>query len=183
MDASGLEGIAVGLGEIRERIKGSSIHSNLYHQSISTPAHKQDTKLLSSITTVQHYFPHPATMYQPAQMIVLAALSALSSALPQSSQSGGGLQGYGTFNVYSSQNTKNCDGLFGEQTAGGGARFTPMFRNNSTKASFTGQGTEELAKNAQNNIYQAAISDVSKGLGEYRCNYSEKDMQHDPNQW
>ncbi|KAI4202340.1 MAG: hypothetical protein LQ348_001512 [Seirophora lacunosa] len=121
-------------------------------------------------------------MYQPAQMIVLAALSALSSALPPSSQSGGGLQGYGTFNVYSSQNTKNCDGLFGEQTAGGGARFTPMFRNNSTNASFTGQGTEELAKNAQNNIYQAAISDVSKGLGEYRCNYSEKDMQHDPNQ-
>ncbi|KAL8960955.1 MAG: hypothetical protein Q9193_002426, partial [Seirophora villosa] len=96
-------------------------------------------------------------MYQAAQMIVLAALSTLSSALPQSSQGGGGLQGYGTFNVYSSQNTKNCDGLFG-------------------------QGTEELAKNTQNNIYQAAISDVSKGLGGYRCNYSEKDMKHDPSQ-
>lgn len=183
MNASGLEGVAVGLGENWECIKGSSFHANLHHQSISIPAHKQDTKSLSSVITVQHDFLRSATMYQLAQMIVLAALSALSSALPQSSQGGGGLQGYGTFNVYSSQNTKNCDGLFGEQTASGGARFSPMFRNTSTKASFTGQGTEELAKNAQNNIYQAAISDVSKGLGEYRCNYSGKDMQHDPNQW
>lgn len=55
-------------------------------------------------------------MYQTAHIIVIAALTAFSSALPQSSQGGEELQGLGTFNNYGSQNTKNCDGLFGEKT-------------------------------------------------------------------
>ncbi|KAL9019918.1 MAG: hypothetical protein Q9185_002860 [Variospora sp. 1 TL-2023] len=97
-------------------------------------------------------------MYQTAHIIVIAALTAFSSALPQSSQSGGELQGLGTFNNYGAQNTKNCDGLF------------------------EGKDTKELAQNDANKIYQAALSDVSKGLGEYKCDYTERDSRHDPDQ-
>ncbi|KAL8653549.1 MAG: hypothetical protein Q9210_002031 [Variospora velana] len=97
-------------------------------------------------------------MYQTAQIIVIAALTAFSSALPQSSQGGAELQGLGTFNNYASQNTKNCDGLY------------------------AGKGTQELANNAANKIYQAALSDVSRGLGEYYCNYSERDSRNHPDQ-
>ncbi|KAI4195415.1 MAG: hypothetical protein LQ346_003434, partial [Caloplaca aetnensis] len=43
-------------------------------------------------------------------------------------------------------------------------------------------GKTELAQNTQNKIYQAAISDISGALGTYDCNYSDKDLQHDPDQ-
>lgn len=45
------------------------------------------------------------------------------------------------------------------------------------------KGKQDLAKNGENKIYQAAISDVSKALGPYYCKYSDLDLKHDPDQW
>ncbi|KAL8642201.1 MAG: hypothetical protein Q9228_001077 [Teloschistes exilis] len=92
-------------------------------------------------------------MYISTIPIALAALPAFSLALPQAS--GGVLNGYGTFNVYSSQKS--------------GLNCSPFFQNS---------GKQNLADNQK--IYGAATSDVSIGLGTYQCNYAPSDYAKSP---
>ncbi|KAI4204622.1 MAG: hypothetical protein LQ350_000937 [Teloschistes chrysophthalmus] len=92
-------------------------------------------------------------MYISAIPIALAALPGFSLALPQAS--GGVLNGYGTFNVYSSQKS--------------GLNCSPYFQNS---------GKQNFADNQK--IYGAATSDVSIGLGTYQCNYAASDRAKNP---
>ncbi|KAL8720507.1 MAG: hypothetical protein Q9225_002629 [Loekoesia sp. 1 TL-2023] len=94
-------------------------------------------------------------MYQSTQILVLAVLAAFSSAAPQSTQGQRGIDGYGTFNKYSTQNSVNCEADYFKQ-----------------------KGVTLTAGNTGNKIFGAATSDVSNGLGPFKCNYTPSDSQH-----
>ncbi|KAL8940701.1 MAG: hypothetical protein Q9216_002688, partial [Gyalolechia sp. 2 TL-2023] len=103
-------------------------------------------------------------MYQLAKVIVLAALAAFSSAAPQGRQGSGNIEGYGTFNKYSTQNGINCKNDFFDQ-----------------------KGVNLIADNSR--IFGAAISDVSTALakiytrkGPYKCEYTPSDTAHNTSQ-
>ncbi|KAL8739198.1 MAG: hypothetical protein Q9181_000089 [Wetmoreana brouardii] len=92
-------------------------------------------------------------MYYSPIILALAVLPAFSSALPQSSQGGRVLDGYATFNDYGAQKTGvNCNTELWQQS-----------------------GKQKLVDNQR--IFGAATSDVAKGLGTYKCDYSDSDMK------
>lgn len=88
------------------------------HQSTEIPSRKVKEFSVHRLTIRYTCYSstHLASMYQSAQVIVLAALAAFSSAAPQRRQGSTVIDGYGTFNKYSTQNGINCkNDYFGKQ--------------------------------------------------------------------
>ncbi|KAL8825935.1 MAG: hypothetical protein Q9170_007602 [Blastenia crenularia] len=108
-------------------------------------------------------------MYHSAKVIVLAALATFSSAAPRLSQRQSAIDGYGTFNKYSTQNGINCkNDYFGKEDQSK-RKFSRLNSHLEQK------GVNLIADNSK--IFGAAISDVSKQLGPFSSKTCNRRLQ------